>query len=260
MPNIMIKFKRILMRHMRDSISFILYIFMVWKKRKGVVTLVYHSVDRVDPSKDQYRLNITPERFEGHLKIISKSKDDIRITFDDGYGNNFENAFPLLRKYGCAAIIFIITDFVDRKINSRKFCGKDLELRPLSWEEIKIMDNSGITFGSHSKTHTALAALSRDAIRAELSDSKERIEASLGHAIDSFAYPIGSRRSFNATVAEVAAETGYRYIYTNITGINRDDSKDNFSLRRVRIYSEDGPLKLKMKIRGAYDWVDAFLH
>lgn len=229
---------------------------MVWTKRRSVVTLVYHSVDRVDPSKDLYRLNITPERFEEHLRIISKCKDHVRITFDDGYGNNFENAFPLLKKYGCTATIFLITDFIDGKFKSTKSCGEDLELRPLTWEEIGSMDKSGIRFGSHTKTHPVLSKLSRDSIREELVDSKKRIETSLGHAIDSLAYPFGSRSSFNSTVAEVASEAGYKYAYANIMGINEDELKDTYSLKRVRIYSEDSPLKLKMKLRGAYDWVD----
>lgn len=246
------------MRFTKDGISFILYPFMVWRKRRGVVTLVYHSVGTVDPSKDPYRLNITPERFEEHLKVISEFEDDIKITFDDGYGNNFENAFPLLVKYGCKATIFIITDFIDGRIGSRNFCGEGLELRPLTWEEIKVMDNSGITFGSHTKTHPVLAALSRDAIRAELVDSKKHIEANLGHAIDSLAYPFGGRNSFNAAVTEEAADAGYRYAYTNIMGINRNEDGDNFGLKRVRIYSEDGPFKLKMKLKGAYDWIDGF--
>ena len=260
MPNSIINLKKVLMHCIRDSVSFILYLFMVWKKRRGTVTLVYHSVGRVDPSNDTHRLNITPEKFEEHLKVISRSKDNIKITFDDGYGNNFENAFPLLTKYGRTAAIFIITDFIDGKMGSQNFCGENLELKPLTWEEIKIMDSSGITFGSHSRTHPALAALSGNAIKAELADSKERIERSLGHTIDDFAYPFGNRGSFNSMVMEIMAETGYKRAYANIMGINEEGHKGNFSLKRVRIYSEDGPLKLKMKIKGAYDWVDAVFY
>jgi peptidoglycan/xylan/chitin deacetylase (PgdA/CDA1 family) len=259
MPNTMSNLKKRLMHCIRDSISFILYLLMAWKKRKGVVTLVYHSVDKIDPSRDPYRLSITPEKFEEHLKIISKHKDDIKITFDDGYGDNFKYAFPLLRKYGCTATIFLITDYVDGKIGSQEFCGEDLGLSALTWEEIKAMDNSGIAFGSHSKTHPKLSMLPRDAIRAELLGSKERIESMVDHKIDSLAYPFGSRGSFNKAVAEVAAESGYRYAYTNIMGALWSGSGNNFELRRIRIYSEDGPLKLKMKLKGAYDWVDAFL-
>jgi len=252
----MFNFKKQLMRFIHDIISFIVYLFIFYKRRKGLLTLVYHSVGQVDPSKDIYRLNIWPEKFEEHLKVISRYKDKIKITFDDGYGNNFENAFPLLKKYGLTATIFLVTDFIDGKIGSENFCGGNLKLRPLTWEEIKIMDNSGVVFGSHSKTHLALGRLSRDAIKTELLDSKRRIEELLGHKIDNFAYPFGNRNSFNPIVTEILAEVGYNYAYTNIMGINKDGHENKFGLRRVRIYSEDGPLKLKMKLEGAYDWVD----
>ena len=241
----------------KNSISFIIYLFVMRKKRDGVVTLVYHSVDVVDPSKDTYRLNITPRKFEEHLRVISNLRDIVKITFDDGYGNNFENAFPLLKKYGCTATIFIVTDFIDGSIASGKFCGEGLSLRPLTWDEIKIMDSAGIAFGSHTKTHPALAGLPESTIASELQDSKHRIETELGHVIDSMAYPFGNRTSFNPLVVKVAAESGYSHAYTNIMGANNSGYSDEFALRRVRIYSEDGPLKLRMKLKGAYDWIDA---
>lgn len=252
----MINLKRYLKIFLRDSISFLLYLLMAWKKREGTVVLVYHSVDRIDPSSDTYRINITPEKFEEHLKVILKSKECVRITFDDGYGNNFENAFPLLKRYGCTATIFLITDFIEGAIRSNVFCGEGLGLRPLTWEEIKAMDRAGIIIGSHTRSHPMLAALSRDAVREELLDSKQRIESMLGHPISSFSYPFGNSSSFNDLVMKAVAEAGYIYAYSNIMGVNIDDSQNRYSLRRVRIYSEDGTFRLKMKLRGAYDWID----
>jgi len=257
MPNTLANIKKRLSHFIRDGISFAVYLFRFRMKGRAV-TLVYHSVDRVGEAKDTYRLNVTPERFEEHLKLISNFKDSVEITFDDGFGNNYEYAFPLLKKYGFTATVFLITDFIDGKIESRKFCGKWLELRPLTWEEIRIMDGSGIRFGSHTKTHPVLAALSRDNIRQEFVDSKKRIEAELGHAIGSLAYPLGGRSSFNAVVEEIAAQSGYGRAYTNVMGVNTGQDKDNYHVKRVRIHSEDSPLKLKMKLAGAYDWVDLF--
>ena len=233
-----------------------MYIFLAWMSKRRPVTLVYHSVGRVDPSQDPYRLSIIPERFEEHLKIISKSRDAVKISFDDGYGNNYDSVFPLLEKYGLTATIFLITDFIDGKIVSQKFGGRGLSLRPLTWDEIKAMDRAGIIFGSHTKSHPKLSSLSRDAVREELMGSKERIEELLGHKIYGLAYPSGYGGSFNPMVTEVAKEVGYKFAYTNMMGSNNYGKEEGFGLRRVRIYSEDGPMKLKMKLRGAYDWVD----
>lgn len=221
------------------------------------ITLLYHSVGRIDPTDDPYRVNILPEDFEKHLKIISKYKGKIDITFDDGYGNNFENAFSLLKKYNLSALFFLVTDFIEGKFGSENLGGKNFKERPLTWNEVKIMDKAGMRFGSHSKTHRLLTSISEEEIKNELLDSKEQIEEVLGHGIDSFAYPFGGRSSFNDRIKALLKEARYNHAYTNIMGSNASNPGDNFALRRIRIYREDGPFRLRMKINGAYDWVDA---
>jgi len=233
-----------------------IYLIFFFAKRKGDVALLYHSIGRVDRNVDPYKLNVSPEDFAKHLKIISKYNRKIAITFDDGYGNNFENAFPLLKKYNFNATIFLITDFIDGKIGSENFGGENFKVRPLTWQEIKAMDRTGVKFGSHSKTHSPMTKLSEDELKKEALESKRHIERALGHQIDTFAYPFGDATSFNNMVKEAVREAGYNKAYSNIMGCNREDPDDKFALRRIRIYREDGPFKLKMKISGAYDWVD----
>lgn len=228
-----------------------------FRKRKRKVTLLYHSVGYINPKNDPYRINILPENFERHLKIIFRHRDNIEITFDDGYSNNFKNAFPLLKKNNLVATFFLITDFIDGKIESSDFGGKNFKEHPLTWNEVKIMDKAGIRFGSHSKTHPHLTNVTESQLIRELTDSKRRIEEVLGHQIDSFAYPFGNTDSFNSLIKKVLKEAKYNYAYTNIMGCYAEP-KDKFSLRRVRIYREDGPLRLKMKIKGAYDWIEYF--
>lgn len=238
-----------------DVVSLVIYLLILFKKRKGNIILVYHSVGHVACGNDIYRINLTPENFERHLGVISKYGDEIKITFDDGYGNNFKNAFPLLKKYNLDATIFLTTDFIDGKISAEVLGGRGFNERPLTWEEVKIMDKAGIEFGSHSKTHPFLTQISKDELKKELVDSKRRIEEVLGHQIDSFAYPFGDVDSFNEQTKKALVEARYSYGYTNIIGSNKVNSSDKLALRRIRIHSEDGPFKLKMKIKGAYDSV-----
>jgi peptidoglycan/xylan/chitin deacetylase (PgdA/CDA1 family) len=250
---------------LRDFISFIIYLFICLnffrkRQRDKCVVLLYHSVGHKYPGEDPYRLNITPENFNAHLKVIAGYSDrKIELTFDDGYGNNFTNAFSLLKGYGLSATIFLVTDFIDKKISSESFAGKDFNKRPLTWEEIKIMDMAGIKFGSHSKTHLFLSKAPKDELEKELTGSKRRIEEVLGYEIDKFSYPFGSIGSFNDATKEALINATYNYAYTNVMGQNPVNPVDKLVLKRLRIYTEDGPFRLKMKIEGAYDWVDAIL-
>lgn len=245
------------MLFLRDIISFVIYLLIYFRERKGDVILVYHSVGHMEPQTDPYRINVLPETFDKHLKVISGSKDKIDITFDDGYGNNFKDAFPLLKKYNLSATFFLVTDFVDGKIKAEVFGGRDFKERPLTWDEVKIMDRAGMKFGSHSKTHKLLTQISEEELKAELLDSKRRIEEVVAHKIDGFAYPFGDVDSFNGRIKAGLKESNYNYAYTNIMGSNSVEDSDKFALRRIRIHSEDGPFKLRMKIKGAYDWVGA---
>ncbi|MFC1631071.1 polysaccharide deacetylase family protein [Candidatus Omnitrophota bacterium] len=243
---------------LRDSIAFLVYLVKVIfpRKKADQVTLVYHSVGRVAPEQDPQRINLLPEMFERHLQQIVKYKHKVKITFDDGYANTFKNAFNLLEKYQLSATVFLITDFIDGKISAEQFAGCGFKQRPLSWDEIRRMDQAGIRFGSHTKTHPLLSALSKTEIERELLGSKNRIEQQLGHQIDSFAYPFGGYGSFNGLTKQVLKNAGYGCAYINMMGSNRFKPDDHFTLRRVRVYGEDGPGRLKMKLAGAYDWVD----
>ena len=240
---------------LRDAISFIIYALIFFRKSTGKITLVYHSVGNINPASDPHKINVLPENFEKHLKIISAHKDRIDITFDDGYHNNFQNAFPLLQKHYLTATFFLITDFIDGKIKSESFTNGDFVAEALRWEDIKVMNDAGMRFGSHSKTHRVLTEIPEDELKKELVEAKVRMEDVLGVRVDSFAYPFGNAGSFNGHVKKILAETKFHYAFTNMMGHNTPKS-DRLALKRIRIYNDDGPFKLRMKIKGAYNWVD----
>ena len=240
-----------------DCISFVLYVLLnILPARRKNVVLVYHSIGYVDPKSDKWRMNITPERFESHLKFICKCGCSVDITFDDGFKNNFTYAYPLLLKYGLDATFFITVDFVDGKLPSRAIWDIGQKIEPLEWYEIKKMSSSGIKFGSHSKTHRVISKLSGKDLEEEVATSRKRIEQMLNTTVDSFSYPIGSCGTFNSDTRAALFESGYSRAYTNIMGLNDDPPEDIFAMRRVRINTEDNIFRLKMKLMGAYNWID----
>ncbi len=99
----------------------------------------------------------------------------------------------------------------------------------LAWDEIREMQNNGITFGSHSHSHTNLRILQKAIIMQEVMISKEIIEQNIGQEITAFSYPFGF---FNDASKDAVKEAGYRVGFTTK---NSRDSYDIFSIGRIPI-------------------------
>ena len=134
--------------------------------------IYYHSVGPVNKNWSRNYLTIEHGIFEQHLKYLSSKysiitlkdlwlirkgkkapvKNPLIINFDDGYLDNFIWAFPVLKKYNVKATIFISPEFADQRLIVR---SGESETGFLSWDEMKIMEESGlIDIQSHTMSHT----------------------------------------------------------------------------------------------------------
>jgi len=148
--------------------------------------------------------------------------DRLAITFDDGYKDNFLNAYPVLKKYKLPATIFLISQFV----------GDSEDM--LNTSEITIMKKDNIDFGSHTATHKILAEADLETVSRELIDSKKDIEYILKEKVDFFAYPKGKREHFNNHIKEQVKKVGYRAAFVTENG-EITSSDDLFELKRIGI-------------------------
>lgn len=105
---------------------------------------------------------------------------------------------------------------------------------PLSWEQIREMEESGwVSFGAHTMHHPILAYLTDAAeIRREITGCRGILEHQLGHPICSFAYPVGQMHHIGDEVREMVREAGYDWALTTQYGFNTCES-DPSMLRRV---------------------------
>lgn len=224
--------------------------------RDHEITLVYHAVSDMKVQDDLYKINVHPQLFAQHLELMSKVKiAKMVLTFDDGFENFFSNAFVSILRYNIKTALFISTDFIEGKISFDHLFGKNSRLKPLTWQQLRKIADSGIEIGSHTISHKNLADINMREAHREITDSKKIIEDKIGKAVKYFAYPYGSKLSFNKRIKEAVMAAGYEKAFVNIMGFNHVDS-DQYELKRIRIYNNDNMPRFRMKIAGAYSWID----
>jgi peptidoglycan/xylan/chitin deacetylase (PgdA/CDA1 family) len=188
----------------------------------------------------------------------------VSITFDDGYRNNYEFAYPILCKYGLRVTMFLVYEYVGSRRAFEWVHWDDAALRdketnpsswePLTWDQVIEMSRHGIEFESHSLTHSRLSDLSPIQLSNELEQSKDKLEQRLGTEVIGFVSPFGLGSAFKKTVREILIEKGYRYAFLGRIGsIGAGD--DSYDWGRHSVYEKDSLEIFKRKLDGAYDWL-----
>ena len=201
-----------------------------------VLVLNYHKIDDVHIS-----LAVTRRDFERQMAYLSENnyhsitpdelyagilgqgelpENPVLITFDDGYEDNYRNAYPILQKYGFKATIFVVAGFIGRYPNY------------LTWDQALELEKNGISIESHTVTHRSMTDLSDDELRKELVDSKKLIEERLGKKVNYIAYPTGT---YNLHIGQLVREAGYQAAFTIKYG-NVDGGSNVYALERVPIF------------------------
>ncbi len=166
-------------------------------------------------------LNELAENFQTD-KLSRIAHDKVAITFDDGYRDNFLNAYPILKNHQLTATIFLISNLVNR--------SKAM----LDIDEITTMQKDGIDFGSHTVTHKILSEITPDMAAKELLNSKIQLENLLNRKIHYLAYPKGKQQHYHQQIKSQVAQAGYSAAFTTENeSINSE--RDIFELGRLGI-------------------------
>ena len=228
--------------------------YLMYGAARSVPVLNYHQIN--DTAENALTVHV--DQFEKQMKYLADNgytaitpaemldawqngtplpDKPVVITFDDGYVDNYKNAFPILEKYNLRASIFLISDYVGMYPNY------------LTWSQISEMQDSGrIDFESHTLSHKQLDATSPEETKNQLEGSKQALEWHLGKTINFIAYPCGS---YDDDLIRMTREAGYRAAFTVNYGLS-DASENPFVLDRVPIFGSNRHTFLRFKLRLAY--------
>lgn len=274
------------MKDIHESIFYEVYNSMKWLPGfPGIPILLYHQVNDKDLFRHGYLTVVSIKSFEEQMKFLYENKyaclslDEtlaflkanmipkkcVCITFDDGYRDNYYNVFPVLRRYGFKATVFLISDYIgkgkwysrnQRRWRDERVEGDFLYFEFLNREQINKMSKYGIDFGAHSNTHPDLTRIPVSLVREEIKKSKHIIEDILGKSVNYFAYPYGCS---NDVVRQEVVKAEYKAAC--IIGSSREANKataDPFALGRIGIVPQYDLSSFKVMLSGGYRLYDKF--
>ena len=155
------------------------------------------------------------------------------LTFDDGYSELAEFAYPVIQEVGFTATTFLITDYIGGT-NAWDIQYTREPLHHLDWPAIESWKTRGFDFASHTATHARLTWLDDARVADELGRSRQTLVGRLGAAAGTaVAYPFGA---VDARVAKAAGVAGYALGFDGVQGI----PGDRLRVSRVPVYVWDG--------------------
>lgn len=169
------------------------------------------------------------------------------VTFDDGFEDNYLNAFPILERESIPMTLFLTADFIGTK--ELPVLRDRTGVPPLSWEQIAEMSRAGVELGAHTLTHPNLTEVDDDRLRREISGSRDRIEQRLSVRVRTFCYPRGK---FDTRVKTAVREAGYDLACTTLEGCVTEETHP-FSLRRTFVANDDSLRDFRHKLEGSFD-------
>jgi peptidoglycan/xylan/chitin deacetylase (PgdA/CDA1 family) len=226
----------------------------------GIPILMYHKVGQVPAGSKLAKLWVSTEMFRNQMAYLNGGgwqpitfKDlyshwdkqtplpakPVLITFDDGYQNNYTEAFPVLRDFGFRATLYVVVQTVgwDNRWHNP---ATETRVPMISWAQLKELQKAGWEIGSHTMNHPNLKNIELKEMKIEVAKSRSVLAEFMEETPDSFAYPYGAGEDVPAVVQAVK-EAGYRTAVTVHAGKWKVDRfvERPFHLPRVFVRGDD---------------------
>lgn len=186
------------------------------------ILMLHRVVEQRSDSPSQRELEVTPNFLEQTISdyrqkgytFISidelsslltthhslSAKKNVCLTFDDGYQDNYDIAYPLLKRLEVPFAVYVTTGFIDNHLPMWWYPGKYLGINS---DSLKMLDADSLcTIGAHTVSHPRLDTLSPEEQQREISKSCQSLESLLGHAVHHFSYPHGAYNADTLSIVE----------------------------------------------------------
>jgi peptidoglycan/xylan/chitin deacetylase (PgdA/CDA1 family) len=167
------------------------------------------------------------------------------ITFDDGFANVFDYAFPVLNQYNLPATVFVVAGY-SGQYNTWDVNWGFQRLCHMDWSQLQELSAAGWTIGSHGMTHRSLPHLDEHDLKHELISSKTLIERHIKRPCHWLSCPFGNVHS---GILDTIHWAGYR----GVVGMSTVQAHEKLETHtRTGIYIADNSFTFAQKSIAKY--------
>lgn len=222
--------------------------------KQKLVVIYYHEV--VESGRGFSYQKIEKDKFEQQMKYLQEHhyqtllfedlgkplpEKSIIVSFDDGFKSVYENAVPIMEKYGIKANIYLPTNYV----------GNDDHF--MTWDMVRELQQTGnFEFAAHTHNHVDIRTLDEENMRSEVKLSTELFQNELEAEPSAFCMPYGTfdRKS----IALLKRNSSYKYILGSFYGKVAESQLQNRIIPRIGISNEDSIGDFERKLLGKFNW------
>jgi len=218
------------------------------------VCLAYHRIT-ADPA-DPYA--VAPERFEAQMRWLAQRgyrgvtaseglagnpARSMALTFDDGYADFWEAAWPVLEALDFRATVFAVTGCLGAVADWPEAQGVPL----MTAAQLAALAGAGAEIGAHGRTHARMPGLPMDLLFADLQQACQDIAAITGHPPRALAYPYGVSSPAVERIAAGSFASGWL-----ARGGWNTPRTPRFRLRRTLVRGSDSLFRFSLKVETGY--------
>jgi peptidoglycan/xylan/chitin deacetylase (PgdA/CDA1 family) len=151
------------------------------------------------------------------------------VTFDDGYRDFADNAWPVLQALRVPATVFLVASKLGR---TNDWDADEPQTPLLDATSVRELEGEGVEFGGHGFSHVALARVSPNEAREEIVRCHGALVGLLRKPPEVFAYPYSNQ---SAKVRQLTREAGFKCAVRGKGRLNWRWT-DPFGLRRILMH------------------------